>query len=139
MRTSFSETKESGKNRPVSRTEYNALLERLEELEDALDVLHAQERGRSADAWQGHLINRLLAGEPPLRLWREHRGLTLAELSRKTAIAAGYLSEIETGKKPGSVASLKKCANVLKVDLDDLVSPPPAPTKRSRKKRETKH
>ena len=112
----------SAGSRPITRSEYNALLARMEDLEDSLDILRAQETGQSADAWPDALVKRMLAGEHPLRLWREHRGLTLDALSRAAGIAAGYLSEIETGKKPGSAASLKKCAVVLKINLDDLVS-----------------
>jgi transcriptional regulator with XRE-family HTH domain len=37
-------------------------------------------------------------------------------------MARAYLSEIETGKKPGSVAALKRLAKVLGVDIDDLVA-----------------
>jgi len=31
------------------------------------------------------------------------------------------LSEIETGKKPGSVAALQRIARILRVEIDDLV------------------
>ena len=120
MRT-HTETTAKSKGSPITRAEYEALLERLEDLEDSLDLLRAQERGTVVDAWPEALVNRMLEGEHPLRLWREHRGMTIDVLSRATKVAAGYLSEIESGKKPGSVATLKKCATVLGIDLDDLV------------------
>lgn len=129
----------------VTRAEYNALLSRLEDLEDALDLLRAQDKGASEDAWPDALVERLLKGEHPLRLWREHRGLTLDALSRAAGVAAGYLSEIEAGKKPGSVASLRKCAIALGVDLDDLVrgeddeTSAPRPKKTKGKKKEAKN
>ena len=110
-----------GSSRPITRAEYNALISRLEDVEDSLDLLRAQENGASADAWPDALVERMLEGEHPLRLWREHRGLTLDALSRATGVATGYLSEIESGKKPGSAVTLKKCAVVLDVDMDDLV------------------
>lgn len=108
-------------SKPVTRTEYNLLLQRLEDLEDTLSLLQAQDKGTSADAWTDVLVTRMLDGEHPLRLWREHRGMTLDAISRATGVAAGYLSEIENGKKPGSVATLRKCATALGVDLDDVV------------------
>ncbi|HUY67766.1 MAG TPA: helix-turn-helix transcriptional regulator [Alphaproteobacteria bacterium] len=106
---------------PISRAEYRALVDRLEDLEDAFDLMQLKAKGPSEDAWPAALVDRMLAGESKLRLWREHRGLTLAQLGKKTGIAKGYLSEVENGKKPGSVAAFKKCARVLRVDLDDLV------------------
>ena len=63
---------------------------------------------------------RLLAGESPVRVWRRHRGLTLGELADRAGIAPSYLSEIETGRKPGSVAALGKLAEALGVELDDV-------------------
>ncbi|MDR3424415.1 MAG: helix-turn-helix transcriptional regulator [Alphaproteobacteria bacterium] len=92
-----------------------------ENRKDRFDMLQAQERGPSEDAWPDDLVERLLAGETPLRLWREFRRMTLDKLSQATGIAKGYLSEVENGKKPGSAASLKVCAKALCVDLDDLV------------------
>ncbi len=91
----------------VTRAEFNVLIARLEEVEDSLTVLRAQAKGISKDAMSAALIARLLAGEHPLRLWREQRGMTLAQLSRAVGVAAGYLNEIENGKKPGSAATLK--------------------------------
>lgn len=105
----------------VTRAEFNALMARLEDVEDALTILCAQAGGMSRDAMPAALVARMLKGEHPLRLWREQRGMTLAQLSKATKVAAGYLNEIENGKKPGSAATLKKCAAALQVDLDDLV------------------
>lgn len=45
--------------------------------------------------------------------------------ARDLAVAAGlsapYISEIESGKEEGSISVMKKIAEALKVDLDDLV------------------
>ncbi|MGH6736865.1 MAG: helix-turn-helix domain-containing protein [Methyloceanibacter sp.] len=53
----------------------------------------------------------------PLRRWR---GLTQEELAAKAGISQGYLSEIETGKKVGDVATLRAIASALGVGLDDV-------------------
>ena len=106
----------------VPRTDYQALIERLEDLEDAELVREAEARGGpSRSALPAALVKRLLAGEHPVRIWREHRGLTLAALSEKAGVPDGYISEIETGKKPGSARALKALAQALEVDLDELV------------------
>ena len=67
------------------------------------------------------LVTRLLAGENPVRVWRRHRGLTGRALAASAGIGAAYLSEIETGRKEGSLAVMKRLAEALSVDLDDLV------------------
>ncbi len=124
MRTEphLSAASQAAQQRYITRKEYTLLLDKLEDIQDELTILRAQSRkGASADAWTDDLAGRMLAGESLLRLWREHRKLSLDQLSRTTGIAKGYLSEIESGKKPGSVASLKKCAKALQIDLDDLV------------------
>ena len=66
------------------------------------------------------VVDRLLAGENPVRVWREFRGLTVSALAERAGVAKGYLSEIETGKKTGSLNTLRAVATVLDVDIDDL-------------------
>jgi len=68
------------------------------------------------------MMRRLVAGESPIRLWREHRGLSHAELAQQAAIDKSYLLQLESGGNTGSVAVLKRLAAVLSVDLDDLVT-----------------
>ena len=111
----------------LSRAEYDALLDRIEELEDAaaLDRLEARIEAEGFDrATRNHLplesIERLLAGEHPLRVWRKHRGLTREALSTRAGVSPSYLTEIETGKKPGSFGAISKLAAALEVPLDDL-------------------
>ena len=43
------------------------------------------------------------------------------ELAAVIGKSPSYLSEIETGKKPGSVAVLRQIAEALGVDLENLV------------------
>lgn len=67
------------------------------------------------------LATRLLAGDNPVRVWREHRGLSLRELGRRAGVSPQLLSEIETGKKEGSLRTLRAIARELIVELDELV------------------
>jgi transcriptional regulator with XRE-family HTH domain len=63
----------------------------------------------------------MLEGEHPVRLWREQRGLTLSNLAARAGVAVSYLSEIESGRKPGSVGAFRKLAKALDLGVDDLV------------------
>lgn len=64
----------------------------------------------------------IMGGASPIRAFRDHQGLTLRELSERSGVAASYLSEIEHGRKPGSVAALTRVAETLGVSIDALVS-----------------
>jgi transcriptional regulator with XRE-family HTH domain len=66
------------------------------------------------------LTRRLLAGEVPVRVLREHQGLSARALADRAGISAAYLSQIETGKKPGSFDAMAKLARALGVDMEDL-------------------
>ncbi len=101
-------------------------VDEYEGLIDAADIVSA---GRVvADIAAGNdelvpseLVDALLDGQNPIRVWRKHRGLTARQLATQSKLSAAYISEIETGKKDGSIAAIKKIAAVLKLDLDDLV------------------
>lgn len=98
----------------------------IAEYEDLLDkagIAHADKVKADIAAGRDELVpaevvNRLLAGENAVKVWRSHRGM--AALAKKAGISAPYLSEIESGKKDGSLSAMKKIADALSVDLDDL-------------------
>jgi DNA-binding XRE family transcriptional regulator len=66
------------------------------------------------------VVDRLLAGESPIRVWREHRGLTLDRLGAAAGLSKGYLSDLENGKRTGPVETLQAIARALDVTLDEL-------------------
>ena len=66
-------------------------------------------------------VDRLLSGDNPLRVWREYRGLTVKALSAEAGVASSYLSQIETGKRAGTVETLGRLAAILRTTIDDLV------------------
>jgi DNA-binding XRE family transcriptional regulator len=67
------------------------------------------------------LIERRLAGENPMKIWREHRGLTQEALAKRSKVSRPMIAAIESGHKTGGVGTLKKLAVALGVDVDDLV------------------
>src|SRR5271156_3523890 len=79
---------------------YDAAKARLEDGEDELIPLEITERK--------------LRGEPSLRIWREHRGLTQEQLAKKAKVSRALIAAIETKRKAGSVSTWKK----LGADLD---------------------
>lgn len=104
----------------LPRARYEALIERLEDLEDTRIVREEMVRRDPRDDLPAELVKRMLKGDHKVRIWREHRGLTLSALAEKARIPVSYLSEIETGKNPGSVDAYRKLAAALGLSLDDL-------------------
>ena len=62
-----------------------------------------------------------MGGTSPIRAFRHHQGLTLRELSGRSGVALSYLSEIEHGRKPGSVTALTRVAETFGTTIDALV------------------
>lgn len=103
----------------------NYVLLSEEDFEDLVDGLHADaimaRVAAGEETWPHQLIMELSETDSRIRTYRTYRGMTVSELAAAAGISQPYLSEIETGKKTGSVDVLKRIATVLKVDLDDLV------------------
>jgi DNA-binding XRE family transcriptional regulator len=105
-----------------TQAEFESLVNRVEDLEDMVLLRDAEPRGGpSADALEVSDVKALLSGTHPARIWRQHRGLSLASLADQTGIPAGYVSEIEHGKKPGSLSAYLKIAAALSLTVDDLL------------------
>ena len=67
-------------------------------------------------------VNRMLDdGVSAVTIWREREGLTQRELATAAAISQSYLAEIESGKKPGSLAAMAAIAKVLRIPIEHLV------------------
>lgn len=103
--------------------EYRELLENLEDARDValIDAFYERLEQGQEELVPVRVVDRLLAGENPVRVWREHRGLTQHTLADKVGISKNYLSQIETGERDGRVRVLQAVAAALGVQLDDLV------------------
>lgn len=104
--------------------EYRALLEVAEDADDVAALLRFAKRYA-----EGHektvpaeVVDRLLKDESPLRVWREHRGLTAAQVAEAVQITPAHVSKLESGKGDPSVSVLIKLARLLDVSLEDLVA-----------------
>ena len=100
----------------VPVAEWTALLARLEDLQDIADAKAA----RDEETLPLEFIERRLAGESPLKLWREHRGLTLQALADAAGCTRQMLSMAEHGKAAPSADLLARLASALGCDMDDL-------------------
>ncbi len=98
--------------------------ERLHEASEMADDVAAYDRAKAAAeiiTVPGEVVRRLVAGENPVKVWREHRGLKQSELAERLDVSKGYLSQIESGKKDGAVNLYRKISRALEVSLDELI------------------
>jgi DNA-binding XRE family transcriptional regulator len=102
--------------------EYLKLLEQAEMLEDIrdYDIAKAELENGEDELIPSEVVEALLDGENPIKVWREYRGLTQQQLADTAGISKPYLSQIETGKRKGAVDILSTIAKALNVSLDDL-------------------
>ncbi|WP_349435178.1 helix-turn-helix transcriptional regulator [Pararhizobium sp. A13] len=110
----------------LSKQDYEDLVRQAELAEDLADAETVRDFREKLARGEEELIpleivSRLIDGENPIRVWREHRGLSAKKLAEMSGISAAYLSELETGKKDGSLSVFKSIATALRLDLDDLV------------------
>lgn len=59
--------------------------------------------------------------EHPVKILRRHRGMTQSDLAHASGLSRPYLTEIETGKKDGSVGAIRSIAEALHVGTGLLV------------------
>ncbi len=101
--------------------------ERLVELaEEQTDIMAADEMQRKLDTGEeeyipAEMVDRLIAGESPLKVWRQYRGLSGAELAAQVGTTDASISRIENGAQNPPAAIWRKLATALKVDIDDII------------------
>ena len=104
---------------PIER--YREIVSLLKDIEDysAIDrVLVDDKEGKTVPS---QTVNAILSGVSPLRAWREYRGLTLKSLAKRLGVSKGYLSQIENGRKPGTLDLFRRISVILNVTIDDLI------------------
>ena len=96
---------------------FDGLLDMVEEREAAAAFAATRDQESVPD----EIVGRLIGGENPIRVWREHRGLSLRSLAARVGTSPSVLSDMETGKSEGRLAILRGIAGILDVSLDELV------------------
>lgn len=102
--------------------DYLRLIEQAELLEDIRDfdaIGAAIERG-DEELIPAEVVNAILDGKNPVKVWREYRGLTQQQLADAAEISKPYLSQIETGKRSGTTDVLSAMAKALDVSLEQI-------------------
>ena len=102
--------------------DYERLLELAEDRADEEAAARAEKRRAEGEEYVPiELVDRILAGESPLRVWRQYRGLTLEDVAKRVGVAPATVSRLETGGMKGAPAIWRKLAAALDVTVEDIL------------------
>jgi ribosome-binding protein aMBF1 (putative translation factor) len=109
----------------LPRKEYEALVAKAAEADEDAGSARLVARARKdiavgAPLLPKDVVDRLAKGESPIRVLREWRDVTQMHLSFKTNLSQGHISDIESGRRTGTPAALRRIADALEVPLDLL-------------------
>jgi DNA-binding XRE family transcriptional regulator len=110
----------------VPRAEYERLKTLESEVEEDAGTARLVARAKKEIAGGAPLlpkgiVDRLASGENPIRVLRQFRAETQAQLAVSVGITQNYLSDLETGKRKGPLELHQKIARFLGIPLDLLV------------------
>lgn len=107
----------------IPRAQYERLRSFEEDFADAQAALAIQAKiaNGEEELIPAAVVDRLLAREAPLRVWREYRHCTQVGLAKASGVNRVQIVQIEAGRSTGSVHTLGKLASTLAVDADDLI------------------
>jgi len=104
--------------------DWERIVDALDDLEDMF-FLEEYRAAPNEELLPAEMVDALLDGESPIRVWREHRGLSQQHLAEVAGIPKPYLSQLEAGRREASQRVIRRLAKALGVDLDDLIRPEP--------------
>ena len=111
----------------LPRKEYEALAAKAAGADEDAGTARLVARARKEVAEGAPLVpmevaERIASGEHPIRALREWRHMTQMHLSSRTNLGQGYISDLESGRRTGTVTALRVIAKELRVPLDLLVT-----------------
>lgn len=99
------------------------IFERMAEAAEDMDDIALYEAAKAADDGTripGEVVNAEIDGVHPIKAWRDYRKLTQQSLADLAGISKAFLSQIEGGKRVGSIKVLSALAKALEVPVDLL-------------------
>jgi DNA-binding XRE family transcriptional regulator len=100
--------------------DYKMLIDTLEDAEDIEAVRAAKISNQRT--YPAEVVFKTLEGKSPILAYREYFGLTQQQLADKIGISRVMISDIESGKKSGSIKTIKQIAKIFDVDVDMLIN-----------------
>ena len=102
--------------------DYDRLVDIAEDKADALAAVKAERRRADGEEYlPAAMLDRIMAGESALRVWRKHHAMTLEQLHDTTGISKPYLSDLENARRQGKPAIWRTLATALGTAVDDIL------------------
>ncbi len=103
----------------ITREEHERLIEAAQDLEDLRAVTDA--KANPEEGLPHEFMARIVAGDHPLAVHRDRRGLSQSALARLSGVNRIQIINIESGKSTGSPNTLLKLADALDILVDDII------------------
>lgn len=101
----------------LSMESYKELVDQIEELEDIKSYISS--KNTSDEKLPFSLVEELILGEESkIKIMRKYRGYSVTKLAEKCSITESYLSQIENGKRKGTIDVYKRIAKELDIDIE---------------------
>ena len=84
------------------------------------EELYLEAVSKKEEYFPEEIVQKILAEENPIKVYREYRSFTQGELAAKIGKTKQYISAIEKGDRSGTIETLKKISKALNIDLDML-------------------
>lgn len=105
----------------LTAAEFERLSEVAEHYDDICAAVKAAERREAGEEYlPAEMVERMIAGESALRLWRKHRKMTQGELGAIVGHNDSWVAKMENGKAQGKPSDWRKLAEALRVELEDI-------------------
>jgi DNA-binding XRE family transcriptional regulator len=102
---------------------WNGMIEEMEDLKDAQEaqIISRKILSGEEETFPHEFVIALLdKKDHPLKIWRKYRGFTLETLAKTVGVTKSALSMIENGKSVPSGKLLKRLAENLNCDMEDI-------------------
>jgi DNA-binding XRE family transcriptional regulator len=99
--------------------EYKELLDQFDELTD-IEAIELS-KNDNAERFPLSLVEKIAAGASAIKSFREYRNTSQTALAKSVSVSKQYISQLEAGERNGTAQVLKKIAQQLSVELNDLI------------------
>jgi DNA-binding XRE family transcriptional regulator len=108
--------------------DYERLMDAVDDEADVAAAERAEKRRAAGEEYVPmDMVERLVEGENALRVWREHRQLSIGVLANVSGINKSTISLLENDKAYGRPATWRALADALRVTVDDILPVSDAP------------
>lgn len=99
---------------------FEKMREELEDYKDAIEAMKIDKEVRAGhkEYMPASVVDAVLDGKNPVKVYREYRKMTQEELAKKAGVSVSMIRKIENGESEGSISTIKAIAKALNEDVE---------------------